>query len=51
MVAIKVITKKNLSKTQNLLSKEIRILKVSSAAYPAKVRPSLGTCCLYDMQM
>jgi hypothetical protein len=28
-VAIKVITKKNLSKAQNLLTKEINILKVS----------------------
>lgn len=30
VVAIKVIAKKNISKTQNLLAKEIKILKVSS---------------------
>jgi len=29
VVAIKVIAKKNISKTQNLLAKEIKILKVS----------------------
>ena len=31
MVAIKAITKKNLAKSQNLLGKEIKILKVSEA--------------------
>jgi len=30
VVAIKVIAKKNISKTQNLLAKEIKILKVGS---------------------
>ena len=37
VVAIKAITKKNLAKSQNLLGKEIKILKVSVDAQPTQL--------------
>ena len=36
-MAVKVIAKKNISKTQNLLAKEIKILKVSLRAIDGKI--------------
>ena len=52
VVAIKVIAKKNISKTQNLLAKEIKILKVGSEYLQLLIRnefydPRLTYCIIH----
>ena len=46
VVAVKVIAKKNISKTQNLLAKEIKILKVSLRAINGKIESLIKKICL-----
>ena len=45
-MAVKVIAKKNISKTQNLLAKEIKILKVSLRAISGKIESLIKKICL-----
>ena len=45
-MAVKVIAKKNISKTQNLLAKEIKILKVSLRAIGGKIESLIKKICL-----